>query len=131
MRTVLSRRDAQKHCRYPAVGVLWWRMAWLSLPRARALRSPRRSATRGSEIAGLTLAFLLIACAAAAADCTCRAQGRDYHHGQRVCLASPDGPRLAVCGMDQNVASWKFSDQPCIVSALPPRTLALATPVPH
>jgi len=66
------------------------------------------------------MAFLLLACAAAAADCTCRAQGRDYHHDQRVCLTTTTGPRIAVCGMDQNVASWIFSDQPCAVSTVAP-----------
>lgn len=94
----------------------------------RALRNTRRSAARRGGIAGLTLAFLLLACAAAAADCTCRAQGRDFHHGDRVCLAGPGGPRLATCGMSQNVASWIRSDDPCTVSALaPPAVLALRT----
>jgi len=93
-----------------------------------AFRISRRSATRGGEIAGLTLAFLLLACAAAAADCTCRAQGRDYHHDQRICLMTPSGPRMAICGMDQNVASWIFSSEPCAVSTLAPiGTLATAT----
>ncbi len=78
----------------------------------------RRSATRGSEIAGLALVFLLISLAAAAADCTCRARGHDYQHGERVCLSGPDGPRLATCGMSQNVASWLLSDQSCSVSTL-------------
>lgn len=92
-----------------------------------ALRISRRTAKRGGEIVGLTIAFLLIACAAAAADCTCRARGQDYHHGERVCLAAPSGPRLATCGMDQNVASWIFSEEPCAVSTLtPPVTLASA-----
>ena len=85
--------------------------------------------TRGSEIAGLTVALLLLACAAAAADCTCRAAGRDYHHDQRVCLTTPSGPRLAICGMDQNVASWIFSSEPCAISSLASQiTLATAEP---
>lgn len=103
-------------------------MSWSFASWARgAPRISKRSATRGGEIAGLTLALLLLACAAAAADCTCRAQGRDYHHDQRICLSTPSGPRLAICGMDQNVASWIFSTEPCAFSARAPSiTLAAA-----
>lgn len=65
------------------------------------------------------------------ADCTCRAQGRDMHHGERLCLTTPKGPRFAVCGMDQNVASWIFSDEPCaLTDAEPMRRLASATDSP-
>lgn len=90
----------------------------------------RRSATRGGGTAGLALGLLLVVtCTPAAADCTCRAGGRDYEHGQRICLNGPDGPRLATCGMSQNVASWIRSEDPCTVSTLrPAAVLACMTP---
>lgn len=55
----------------------------------------------------------------AAADCTCRSQGRDYELGQSVCLQSPKGARIATCGMVLNNTSWQFSDTPCTVSLVP------------
>ncbi len=57
---------------------------------------------------------------AAAADCTCRAQGRDFQLGERACLATPNGARLATCGMVLNNSSWEFSQTPCTVSAAAP-----------
>ena len=57
--------------------------------------------------------------ASQAADCVCRAQGREFELGQSVCLASPKGPRIATCGMVLNNTSWQFSDTPCVVSAAP------------
>ena len=58
--------------------------------------------------------------AAAASDCTCRAQGRQFELGQTVCLATPKGPRLATCGMVLNNTSWEFSETPCTVSDVSP-----------
>lgn len=90
-----------------------------------ASHDARRSANRGGGTAVLALGFLFVLCAPAAADCTCRAGGRDYRHGQRVCLNGPDGPRLATCGMSQNVASWIRSEESCTVSGLrPPAVMA-------
>ena len=51
---------------------------------------------------------------ALAAECTCRAGGRDYEVGRTVCLAVPEGHRLAICGMVMNNTSWRFSDTPCV-----------------
>lgn len=45
--------------------------------------------------------------------CTCRAQGRLFDMGEEACLATPDGPRLAICAMDQNVSSWKPTARTC------------------
>jgi len=56
----------------------------------------------------------------AAADCTCRAQGREFQLGERACLTSPKGARLATCGMVLNNSSWEFSETPCTVSAVSP-----------
>jgi hypothetical protein len=46
-------------------------------------------------------------------DCTCRAQGRDFHVGEKICLRTADGPRIAACDMELNNTSWRFSDQAC------------------
>jgi hypothetical protein len=76
----------------------------------------------------------------AAADCTCRAGGRDYELGRTVCIASPTGLRLATCMMVLNNTSWRFSETPCVTanaalggqaqsppSAAPQRTTHAAT----
>ena len=52
----------------------------------------------------------------AAADCTCRALGRDFELGRVVCLSTPNGPRLATCGMVLNNTSWRISDTPCVTT---------------
>ena len=58
---------------------------------------------------------------AAAADCTCRARGQEFELGQSTCLATPQGARVATCGMVLNNTSWHFSDTPCVVSDAPVR----------
>lgn len=65
------------------------------------------------------LSALVIAAAAIAwiaparADCTCRALGRMFELGQSVCLKTPQGPRMATCGMVLNNTAWEMSDTPC------------------
>ena len=68
-------------------------------------------------IVGLIAADALAS--SAAADCTCRSQGRDYGLGQSVCLQSPKGARIATCGMVLNNTSWQFTETRCTVSAVP------------
>jgi len=68
-------------------------------------------------IVGLIVADALAS--SAAADCTCRWQGRDYELGRSVCLQSPKGARIATCGMVLNNTSWQFTETPCTVSAVP------------
>jgi hypothetical protein len=51
-------------------------------------------------------------------DCTCRAPGKRVHVGESLCLATPDGPRLATCTMNQNITSWAISREGCVVSLL-------------
>jgi hypothetical protein len=70
----------------------------------------------GPPAAVVLIAALDALWAGAAADCTCRAQGRDFEQGQTACLATPKGPRLATCGMVLNNSSWEFSEAPCTVS---------------
>lgn len=69
----------------------------------------------------IVLAATLIAGAMLAgsvrADCTCRAFGRNFALGHSACLATPQGPRLAVCGMVLNNTSWRFSEIPCAVAS--------------
>lgn len=70
----------------------------------------------------LHLASILIVLLAAgapspvAADCTCRALGRSFELGTKVCLKTPHGPRLATCGMSLNNTSWHFSKEPCVAA---------------
>jgi hypothetical protein len=49
--------------------------------------------------------------------CTCRANGRSYELGERICLMSPSGWRVAECRMAQNVTSWEFGTEECNVGA--------------
>lgn len=71
-------------------------------------------------------AFLLVVAAVAstvttaAADCTCRSQGRDFEVGESTCLQTPKGARIATCGMVLNNTSWTFTDTPCVVSSAQP-----------
>ncbi len=46
-------------------------------------------------------------------DCYCRAQGRMFAPGEKVCLRTAEGPRLAQCGMEINVMSWSITETPC------------------
>jgi hypothetical protein len=46
-------------------------------------------------------------------DCYCRAQGRMFALGEKVCLKTAEGPRLAQCGMEINVMSWSITEAPC------------------
>jgi hypothetical protein len=61
----------------------------------------------------LALVAIMLSSAAAQADCTCRAFGRDVPLGRSVCLTTPGGPRLAVCVMVLNNTSWRISDTLC------------------
>ena len=46
-------------------------------------------------------------------DCYCRAEGRTFAIGERVCLRTSTGPRIAECQMVLNVTSWGFTERPC------------------
>ena len=50
-------------------------------------------------------------------NCTCRANGRNYALGERVCLRTAKGYRLAECRMQQNVTNWSIGQEDCSVSA--------------
>jgi hypothetical protein len=69
----------------------------------------------------IALAGTATAISVAAADCTCRSQGRDFELGQSTCLQTPKGARIATCGMVLNNTSWTFTDTPCVVSQVPPQ----------
>ena len=49
----------------------------------------------------------------AAADCQCRANGRQFEQGQLACLKLPGGTQLARCGMELNNSSWKKVQDGC------------------
>ena len=53
---------------------------------------------------------------AALPDCYCRTEGRIFAEGEAACMPTPEGPRLAECGMAINVMSWIVTDRPCPVS---------------
>ncbi|MFO1048048.1 MAG: hypothetical protein U1E52_09145 [Geminicoccaceae bacterium] len=57
------------------------------------------------------------AAAAPKIECHCRANGRDYALGARICLRAPTGYRLAECRMQQNVTSWEFGQEDCAPTA--------------
>lgn len=65
---------------------------------------------------GIALTLLCVSPAAALADCTCRAQGRNVEMGETICLATHNGPRLATCEMVLNNSSWKISNTSCAIS---------------
>jgi hypothetical protein len=46
-------------------------------------------------------------------DCYCRAQGRTFAIGEKVCLRTAEGPRVAECEMVLNVTSWGMTERPC------------------
>jgi hypothetical protein len=50
-------------------------------------------------------------------ECRCRANGRTYELGARICLRTPSGYRVAECRMQQNVSSWTIGSEDCSVSA--------------
>lgn len=50
-------------------------------------------------------------------ECHCRAEGRNYELGARICLRTATGYRLAECRMQQNVTSWMFGQEDCTPTA--------------
>lgn len=58
---------------------------------------------------------------AAWAECNCLYNNQRYEQEDEVCMATPQGMRMARCGMLDNIAWWQMLDQPCPeqVSALP------------
>ena len=68
-------------------------------------------------IAGLAAAMLICGAAQAAGpplpDCTCRNFATDMPLGAQLCIATPDGERVATCVREQNVTSWRAGDERC------------------
>ncbi len=46
-------------------------------------------------------------------ECMCRANGTFYNEGERTCLRTASGRRLALCNKVLNVLNWALSDNPC------------------
>jgi hypothetical protein len=46
-------------------------------------------------------------------NCACVAQGRRWAQGEEVCIAG----QSMICGMNQNISSWKNLGQSCQVSS--------------
>ncbi len=72
-------------------------------------------------LAALALAAFV---AEAAADCTCRALGRSFELGERACLPTPNGPRIATCGVVLNNTNWEMSETPCPSAGAAPHVRA-------
>lgn len=83
------------------------RVALLALVVAAALTPARAQERALSDIAAATRET------AAAPECTCRANGRNYALGARICLRTPEGPRLFSCGMELNNTSWQRERDAC------------------
>ena len=43
----------------------------------------------------------------------CRAIGMEARQGETLCIPTPEGQRMASCGMVLNVSSWTFLTEPC------------------
>ncbi len=56
-------------------------------------------------------------------ECNCLYNGQRYEQEDTVCMRTPQGMRLARCGMLDNIAWWEMLDEPCQgqVSELPPK----------
>jgi predicted phosphohydrolase len=46
-------------------------------------------------------------------ECMCRGNGTFYNEGQRTCLRTATGRRLALCNKVLNVLNWEISENPC------------------
>jgi hypothetical protein len=67
----------------------------------------------------------------AKADCKCRAPGFIAHHGQVACLRTPEGYRLARCGMSLNNSAWIFTQESCPQASADSRRLIGNEPPNH
>jgi hypothetical protein len=75
---------------------------------------------------GFLTAIMLLHSAAparAGAPCTCRYFGQRLELGAQVCLRTPQGLRVARCGLELNNTAWKITKTPCT-------PLAMAQPGP-
>jgi len=43
----------------------------------------------------------------------CRAIGIEARQGETLCIPTPEGERMASCGMVLNVSSWTFLKEAC------------------
>lgn len=92
---------------------------FISIARLRSrvhVMSRRANITRMKALIGSCLiAFAALAASQvpAAADCQCRANGREFQQGQLACLKLPNGTQLARCGMELNNSSWKKVQDGC------------------
>ncbi|NIX76261.1 hypothetical protein [Microvirga terricola] len=46
-------------------------------------------------------------------NCHCRANGQLFELGQKTCLKTARGPRIAQCSIAINVTNWEFTETPC------------------
>ncbi len=46
-------------------------------------------------------------------NCSCRGNGTFYNEGERTCLRTATGRRMALCNKVLNVLNWDISENPC------------------
>ena len=69
----------------------------------------------------------------ARAECNCLYNNQRYEQEDEVCMATPQGLRMARCGMLDNIAWWEMLDEPCpgqVSQSAPPSATAPATRAP-
>jgi hypothetical protein len=75
----------------------------------------------------LSAALIALMGASAGATCTCRANGKVFEQGDLACIRTNGGPKLARCGMELNVSSWKVVSDGCPEVSLPASATTLAS----
>ena len=77
-----------------------------------------------TQLAGYAMVLIsgAMLAATARAECNCLYNNQRYEQEDEVCMATPQGLRMARCGMLDNIAWWEVLDRPCPgqVSELPP-----------
>ncbi len=91
-----------------------------------------------ARLAGYAMVLLsgAVLADAARAECNCLYNNQRYEQEDTVCMRTPQGMRMARCGMLDNIAWWEMLDQPCqgqvsrlMTPAPPPSTLPPSTPL--
>ena len=70
-------------------------------------------AVLSTQIAIAVLSLIAFTTAAAAGNCTCRAEGVVAAEGEVACISTPQGRRLARCLKVLNNTSWDFMEESC------------------
>jgi hypothetical protein len=68
-----------------------------------------------ARLAGYAMVLLsgAVLADAARAECNCLYNNQRYEQEDTVCMRTPQGMRMARCGMLDNIAWWEMLDEPC------------------